>query len=162
MIGRFFRLLGRALDPKRDFNEAAPRPFLLAKNAVEYLFRIIGFFILLCLTVVLTLLSCSPDPFVQLLPVVLTVSFFFYIAITTLGIPVFMIIGELETVWLRRLIGYTTVLAILFATIYSLLGSPIYDLLFAYVEELFPATLECTDQIIDLSPEDPSELEEED
>lgn len=136
-------VIGRALDPKRDFVEAAPRPLLLAKNFVEYMFKISGFFVLLCLIVGMTLASCPTNPVLAVFPFVMGTAFCFYLALTSLGLPVFLMISEIENTKLRRLLGYMTVLIVLAGTVYTLLESPIFDLLEAYVGRLFPEAYSC-------------------
>ena len=69
------RLLGHSIDPRRNFENEIPRAFLFSKFAVEYLFRLVGFFILLCLIVGLTLSSCTQNVYLQLLPLVLAIAF---------------------------------------------------------------------------------------
>ena len=153
--GAILRLLGSTIDPRRDVEKEAPRAFLFSKYAVEYLFRLVGFFILLCLVVGLTLSSCTDDPYLQTLPLVLAVAFFFYIAITTFGIPMFMLIAKISNTILRRVAGYMTVAVTLFLTIYSVEQSPIFSILETYVGKFFPAAYECTGQIIELDRVDP-------
>lgn len=146
----FLSIVGSAFDPRRDIEKEIPRPFLFAKNAVEYLFKLVGFFLLICLTVGLVLAACTQNAFLQLLPLLLATSFFFYIAITTLGIPVFLIIAEINNVIIRRLIAYATVLLMLLATFYSVYDSPVFEILLTYVGKLFPAAFECKDGILEL------------
>ena len=146
----FVKTVGGAIDPRRDFEKEIPRAFLLAKYAVEYLFRLIGFFLLLCLTVGLTLSACTQNPFLQALPLVLATAFFFYIAVTTVGIPIFLAIAEINSVLTRRLIGYLTILIMLVATFYSVAQSPVFDILEVYVSKLFPAANECHTGILEL------------
>lgn len=146
----FIRALVHAIDPRRSIENEIPRAFLFAKYAVEYLFRLVGFFLLICLTVGLTLASCTQNPVLQLLPLVMATAFFFYIAITTVGIPVFLAIGEIDNLLVRRLIGYTTVVFMLAVTLYSVVESPVFDMLEAYVGKLFPTAHECKGGLIEL------------
>lgn len=76
----FLKAIGDAIYPRRDIEKEIPRPFLLAKYTVEYLFRLVGFFLLICLTAGLTLAACTQNPMLQALPLILATAFFFYIA----------------------------------------------------------------------------------
>lgn len=145
-----FTVVGHALDPKRDFETDAPRPLLFAKRAVEYLFRIVGFFILLCLVVGLSLAHCSESLWLALFPLLLGASFIFYIVITTIGIPIFYLIGEIKTVWRRRVAGYTTILLLFCLTFYGLLEAPVFEVLETYVSRYFPEAYQCKTSVITL------------
>lgn len=149
---KFVKAIAGAIDPRRDFEKEIPRPFLLAKYSVEYLFRLVGFFLLICLTVGLTLASCTQNSVLQLLPLILATSFFFYIAMTTLGIPVFLAIAEIHNVLIRRLIGYSTIMIMLVATLYSVNESPVFEILEAYVGKLYPGAKECRGGILEIDP----------
>ena len=144
------RLLGHSIDPRRNFENEIPRAFLFSKFAVEYLFRLVGFFVLLCLIVGLTLSSCTQNVYLQVLPLVLAIAFFFYIAITTLGIPCFLLLAEIRNTLVRRVLSYLLVLLLLYLTFYSVADSPIFEVLLIYVGKFFPAAYDCKDSIIEL------------
>ena len=139
-----------ALDPRTDSEDAVPRAFLYAKYGTEYLFKITGFFVLICLVVGMTLATCTQNVWLQLYPIILATAFFFYIAITTVGVPLFVALKKIENKLLRRILAYTTVIMVLTATFYSVNGSPIFELLDGYVVKLFPSAAECRDSLLEL------------
>lgn len=137
-----------ALDPRIDEDKVIPRSFLAARWAVEYLFRIVGFFVLLCLSVGITLTACVGHPILDAVPIVMAVAFFFYLALTTVGIPVFLAIGAIRRPWMRHVIGAATVLAMAAAVLVSVERSPLLDVLDAYVVRIFPGAAACTDSLL--------------
>ncbi|MCF6322601.1 MAG: hypothetical protein L3J32_12660 [Rhizobiaceae bacterium] len=142
--------LGRAIDPKRDFDKEIPRPLLLTKYAIEYIFRTIGYFILLSLVVGLSLSICSKDPLLSALPLVLGGLLMLYLTITTIGIPVFLLIGEIEHVIIRRVISYLVIIGIFIISLYLLIEAPIFDFLVSYIRRFFPAAFNCKGGILEL------------
>ncbi|MFD1160766.1 hypothetical protein [Roseovarius aestuarii] len=148
----FLTALARSFDPKRDLAEISPRPLLLAKIGVEYVFRLAGFFIVLCLITGMTLAACPSNQVLANLPFILGFLFCFYIAVTTLGLPVFAMITEIENVIARRILGYTTIFVMLAATLYTFAESPIFSLLLSYVGRLFPEAMTCSSGLLQLDP----------
>lgn len=146
-LGQYIQAVGKALDPRRDIEDEIPRAFLLAKYSVEYLFKIAGFFLLLCIASGLALATCSDNRFILFAPIFLAVAFFFYIALTTLGIPIFLAIGAVRNSLARQVLAYLTVAAMMIATFYSLAASPLMLVLEQYVADVFPSARECLDKI---------------
>jgi hypothetical protein len=147
---RTLSALGRAIDPKRDFDKEIPRPLLLTKYAIEYTFKVSGYFILLCLIVGLSLSACSENPFISILPLSLGGLLMLYVTITTVGIPVFLLIGEIEHVLFRRLLSYMAIIGIFVISLYLLEEAPVFDVLTSYIERFFPAAFKCKGGIIEL------------
>ena len=150
---KFFTFLGNSLDPKRNLIETAPRPLLGAKMIVEYVFRIAGFFILLCLLAGLTLAACPKSAVMANLPFVLGLLFSFYIVLTTIGIPIYFLISEIEDTTARRIVGYMTTLVLFLVTLWFFAASPVFDLLLAYVGKIFPEAFDCSSGILRLDGE---------
>lgn len=142
-LKRIGQVIGESLDPRRSIDHEIPRAFLFAKNGVEYLFKIAGFFLLLCISTALGVAACSDNLLLILGPAFLTWAFFFYIALTTLGIPIFLAIGTVENNFLWRVLAYATVLVMFVATSYSLSASPLMLVLESYVMEVFPSARAC-------------------
>ena len=141
--GSLFMPLARAIDPKRDVESELPRPLLFARKAIDYLFRVSGYFLVMCLTVGLLLSNCSEDPFLGVMPYVLGASFVFYLILTLFGIPAFLAIGEIENPRVRRAIAYPATLLMLLISVWMFIETTFFDVLVEYVLRLFPTANGC-------------------
>lgn len=122
------------------------------KQFVEYLFKLIGFFILLSLSVGLTLTACPDNVFLQALPLFIAFSFFMYLGVTLLGMPICILSENIENRQYRQGIKILVLAIIIGFSCYSLLYSPIFEALIAYVGKLFPHAFECKTGFILLDP----------
>ena len=151
IFGQLTSALGQALDPRLDHDKDAPRAAIIAKRFVEYFFKIAGYFLLLCLIVGVTLSSCPDNSALAFLPLVTGALFFFYIVLTTIGIPMFALIRLIRHSLVRRSVAWSAVFVMLVLTNSLLSSSPVLDLLVVYVSKLFPAALECTTNPISIT-----------
>ena len=144
MCGRiFWSKVGHAFDPKRDIEKDLPRPFLLIKYFIEYLFRLVGFFVLFLICFGAILSSCTNVGGFQSFPPLLILLFFVYVSLTSIGTPFFLLIGEIKNPWLRRPLGYIAafIVFVFASTMYNEL--PLVGVTRAYIERIFPEAKSC-------------------
>jgi len=122
----------------------------MVKQAIEYIFKLLGFFILLSLLAGLTFSACPDNIILQLLPLFIGLLLFLHIGITLGAIPLFILTNNLNQP-IRKILRFLILGFVLSFSIYYLLESPIFDLLMAYIKKLFPEALECKGAVWDLN-----------